>query len=406
MFVVVYYLVFAITILYGLFFILLSGIGLIKKNKYKFASKVNKENNFAILIPARNEENVIGNLIDSLKKQNYPKEKFEIYVISNNCTDSTKEVALEKKAQVLECHEIIKTKGDALKVAFNKLKNKKDIDAYIIFDADNLVHPDFLKEMNKALVYGYNVAQGNREAKNPSDNWISGGYALFYLFQNVFYNKTRMNLFGSCAINGTGFMIKKDYLTKHGFETYTLTEDLEFTGQCALNDEKIAYVEKAITYDEYPAKFNTSWKQRKRWSSGIISCMKLYFGKLIKKGKLQALDVITLYLGPLMQVLSFLNLILLVVLRLNSIEVNDAISNITLLCLVNFFLMYILSIAAEVLIVLLCKKNPLKLVFGILLFPLFIFTWIPINILCFIKKQTKWEEIKHDRNVQIHEVMK
>lgn len=406
MLVVIYYIIFAITILYGTFFILLSVIGLIKKSKCKFLDNGNEEHFFAVLIPARNEEQVIANLIKSLKKQNYPQEKYAIYVISNNCTDNTKKIALQQKANVLECQEVIKTKGDALKVAFKKLKNDKKIDAYIIFDADNVVHPNFLKEMSKALDENYNVAQGNREAKNPSDNWISGGYALFYLFQNVFYNKTRMNLLGSCAINGTGFMIKKDYIDKMGFETFTLTEDLEFTGQCALNDEKIAYVEKAITYDEYPAKFKTSWKQRKRWSSGIMHCLKLYFGRLAKKGKLQAIDVITLYLGPLMQVLSFLNLLFLLILRFNSIQVNDAVSNITLLCLVNFFLMYVLSVATEVIIVLFCKKNPLKLAFGILLFPLFIFTWIPINIICFIKKQTKWEEIKHDRNVKIHEVMK
>ena len=136
--------------------------------------------------------------------------------------------------------------------------------------------------MNNCLESGYNVAQGYRDAKNPSDNWLSGSYAIFYLFQNVFFNRARMSFKASSSINGTGFMIKKSLIDKNGFDTKSLTEDVEFTGQCALNNERIAFVEDAITYDEYPVKFGASWKQRKRWSSGMMECRKKYAWKLIK----------------------------------------------------------------------------------------------------------------------------
>lgn len=105
--------------------------------------------------------------------------------------------------------------------------------------------------MNDCLNSGYKVAEGYRDSKNPKDNWISGSYTIFYLFQNIFFNRSRMSFDASASINGTGFMISKDIIDRDGFETFTLTEDVEFTGQCALKGEKIAFVEDAITYDEY-----------------------------------------------------------------------------------------------------------------------------------------------------------
>ena len=162
-------------------------IGILKKNKAVFKES-KKYNNFAILVPARNEEKVIGNLLESLEKLDYQKDKYQIYVIPNNCTDNTVSVAKKHNCYILDCNIKTKTKGDVLKFAFSKLKDNKDIDAYVIFDADNVVDHEFLIHLNNCLESGYRVAQTCREAKNPSDNWLSGSYTLFYLFQNVFMN--------------------------------------------------------------------------------------------------------------------------------------------------------------------------------------------------------------------------
>lgn len=405
--VVIYYIIFSITVLYGLYFIVCAALGFVKPKSKRIIKKTNKENYFAILVPARNEEKVIANLVESLKKQNYNKEKYKIYVVVNNCTDNTKENALKAGAEVLECQEKVKTKGETLRWAFSNLKDNKKIDAYVIFDADNIAHPDFLKNMNLCLESGYNVAQGCRDAKNPSDNWISGSYSLFYLFQNTFYNATRMNLIGTSAINGTGFMIRKSLIDNKGFYTFTLTEDLEFTGQCSLTNEKIAYVENAITYDEYPIKFESSWKQRVRWSVGINSCRRMYFNQLLKKSSFQAIDTLLVYAGPLMQVISFFNMLLLVILKISSFNmINDTISNLLIFGLINFLTTYVITIVGEIVIVLLCKKNPLKMFTGILLFPLFLCSWIPINISCLLKKDVNWEHIEHNRNVNINDILK
>ena len=186
---IIYYFLFIITGLYGLYFSVVGIIGLLKKNKETEVLS-DKQNRFAVLIAARNEEKTIGGLLKSLNMMRYPRDKFSVYVIPNNCTDQTEKIALENGAEVIRCTVPTKTKADVLRFAFSKLKANKEIDAYVVFDADNVVDSNFLYYMNRSLNSGFRVAQGFREAKNPADNWISGSYAIFYLFQNVYPHRS------------------------------------------------------------------------------------------------------------------------------------------------------------------------------------------------------------------------
>ena len=406
---IIYYILFYITLLYGTYFAVSGFLGIIMKSKVKL-KKSKKKNFFAIIVAARNESQVIGNLVESLKELDYPKDRYGIFIVPNNCTDNTSKVALDSGATVLECNVKTKTKGDVLKVAFEKLKDNKDIDAYIIFDADNLVHKDFLKHMNDCYNSGYKVAEGYRDSKNPKDNWISGSYTIFYLFQNIFFNRSRMSFDASGSINGTGFMISKDIIDRDGFETFTLTEDVEFTGQCALKGEKIAFVEDAITYDEYPIDFGASWKQRKRWSAGIIQCMNIYSFKLFKKylktKNLACLDMSLVYLGPLMQVISFINLVMLVIFKIVGIQLHDIFSYFFATNIVFFAVVLAMGIAIEIFALLYKKKDLKGMTASIILFSIFVLSWIPINISVFVKKYNKWEAIKHTRSIKIDDIKK
>jgi len=169
-------------IIYGVYYVIIGIFVFLKEKKIK---KTNAKNRFAIIIPARNEEKVIGNLLDSLKKQKYPKELYDIFVFPNNCNDKTKEIAIENNAEIIECTEKIKSKGEALKYSFKYLNDNFEFyDAFIIFDADNVVHPQFIEKMNDALCSGYQIAQGYRDSKNPHDTWISNCYTLYYMIQN------------------------------------------------------------------------------------------------------------------------------------------------------------------------------------------------------------------------------
>ena len=233
------------SLIYGIYFIITGLLAFIKMRK-QVVRVYAPSRKLGVIIPCRNEEKVIGNLVESLKKQKYPKELYEIFVAPNNCSDKTEEVAKNKGATIIQCDIPIKSKGDVLKYSFSKLQDR-EFDAYVIFDADNVVHPNFLSRMNDALCAGYKVAQGYRDSKNPSDSWLSGSYSIFYWVQNFFFNKSRMRMNGSASLNGTGFMVEKSVIDQYGFNTATMTEDIEFTAQCAINDIKIVFVENAIT---------------------------------------------------------------------------------------------------------------------------------------------------------------
>ena len=126
---------------------------------------------FACLVAARNEEAVIGALVESLKKQDYPDALYDIFVIPNNCTDDTESEALCAGAKIFRCFEPVRCKGDALHEAVAWLL-PQHYDAFCVFDADNVADEQFLARMNDAFCAGAQVCKGAMRAKNPYDSWL------------------------------------------------------------------------------------------------------------------------------------------------------------------------------------------------------------------------------------------
>ena len=368
-----------------------------------------KNNRFMAIIPAHNEEIVVGNLIASLKKQNYPKELYDIYVIADNCTDNTAEVARKAGAIVYErFDEEHKTKGYALDW-FLKQKIEEDApyDAFCIFDADNIVDVNFIKNMNKKLCQGEEVVQGYRDIKNPTDSWVSAGYAIFYWTMNRFYHLARYNLGLSPLINGTGFMVKFDLVKPtNGFDTVTLTEDIEFSLKTIISGKKLGWATDAIVYDEQPVGFKQSWSQRSRWTVGHIQCLKEYTKPLaaaVKEHKtLMNFDGLLYMLGSIpMFVLTIILLILNCVMYFgNGMTTMDLVIN----CLRYLLPTFLLPIFTAIIIMILDKKPIRPMIKGLALYPLFLGSWILINFKCLFKRETKWEKINHVRDIKINEV--
>ena len=394
---IIYYILFLACLIYGLYFGLTGLIAFFKKTKAP--KKQAPKTKFGILIAARNEAEVLPDLINSLKKQNYPDELYDILVIVNNCTDNTEEVALKCGAKALNVDVPVKTKGEVLVWTKKKLKDS-DYDAYIVFDADNIVHKNFLARMNDVYQAGYNVAQGFRDSKNINDNWISSSYSIFYYIQNFFFNKSRMIMNLSASSNGTGFMVKKEFFEKH-FKPKTLTEDVEFTALCTLINEKVYFAEEAVTYDEHTTNFADSWKQRKRWSKGMLQCLKLYKGKLVKnlfKSKnLSCLDLLGNFLAPIVQVLASVLTLVLIGFRIVGIELYDIFSVMYAYSLVFFLVTYLWGVLINIYVVKYNKRGVKEALSGILLFVAFIFSWIPINVAAMLDKNAKWDPIKHKK---------
>ena len=122
---------------------------------------------FAILVAARNEESVIGGLVESLLAQDYPRGLFDVYVLPNNCSDDTAGAARRAGARILDCPGPIRCKGDALSYAFDLLLETGCYDAFCVFDADNLADKGFLRAMNSALCGGARAAGTARTPTTP-----------------------------------------------------------------------------------------------------------------------------------------------------------------------------------------------------------------------------------------------
>ncbi len=384
-------------IFYGLYYFVLAIFPLLLKKKE--AKDIKPKHKFLILIAARNEEMVIGGLIDSLKELNYPKDMYKILVIPNNCTDKTKEVSIKHGALVLDIKEKVHTKGDVLNYVFKKYKNDNSFDTYAVFDADNVVHPDFLKEMNKELENGYRVIQGFRDTKNLYDNWLTNGYGLFYYLQNLFLYQARININQSANINGTGYVFKKDVIKETKYVAKTLTEDIELTALCASYDIKIGYTEKAIFYDEQVSKVIPSFKQRLRWTVGMLQTLKIYFKDLIKGFKkhknLHVIDSLVIYVAPYLQVVMTLVGVISFILFPNF-----------LMLIIATVVSYLAMIIVSVYLTIHYKRNLLKSLPGIFLFPIFNLIGISTVFVAIFKKDMNWHEIKHTRKININEVLK
>ena len=392
--------------IYWAYQIVVSFCSLIKLKDKKLL--VNKNHKFMAIIPAHNEEFVIKNLIESLKVQNYPKELYDIYVIADNCTDNTADIAKEAGAIVYKrFDEANKTKGHALQWFLKqKIEENADYDAFCIFDADNIVDKDFIKNMNKKLCQGEEVVQGYRDIKNPTDTWVSAGYAIFYWMMNRFYHLARYNLGLSPLINGTGFMVKFDVVKPNGWQTVTLTEDIEFSLINIAKGKKLGWATDAVVYDEQPTTFMQSWSQRSRWTVGHLQCMTHYTGDLAKgvtKYKtLMNFDGLLYMFGIPMMIITLSLLVINGLLYLgNEMTLNDFImQNVKYLGAT-----FIMPILTSALIMVLDGRKIKPMIKGLLCYPLFLGSWILINIKCLIKPNTKWEKINHVRDVKIKEVV-
>ena len=394
-----------IIVIYWLYQLIISACALIQFKEKPLIK--NKKHKFMMILPAHNEASVIGALVESLQALDYPKELYDIYVIADNCTDNTAQIAKDLGAIVYErFDEKRKTKGFAMQWFLNqKIKENADYDAFCVFDADNVVDKNFLNAMNKKLCQGEEIVQGYRDIKNPADSWISAGYALFYWMMNRFYHLARYNLGLSPLINGTGFMVDFNLIKPTGWDTITLTEDIEFSLKNIAKGRKLGWATDAIVYDEQPTEFKQSWSQRSRWTVGHLQCMK-YYTKDLAEGVLEYRTLMNfdgfLYLmGIPMMIVTFLLLAINTVIFLA-----DCISaGMLIFKYIKYLVATFIVPVFTAIFVMIIEKKPIKKMWkGIILYPVFMASWILINIKCIIKPNTQWEKIEHKRNVKINDM--
>lgn len=386
-------------------------VSLFHKYRTKHEEPLHKLHKYAVAIAARNEETVIGHLIESINKQSYPKDLISIFVVADNCTDKTAQIAKDLGANVYERFNQFQVgKGYALDFLFNKITDdygKNAFDGYFIFDADNLLDKNYIVEMNKVFDSGYTTVTSYRNSKNYDTNWITAGYSLWFLREARFLNYSRMALHTSCAISGTGFLISNDIVQKqHGWKYFLLTEDIEFSVSNAIDGELIGYCETAKLYDEQPASFIQSWNQRLRWSKGFYQVTAKYGWRLIKSIFVKPKKNLACY--DMLMTIAPATLVSLFCVGVNLAMLLTAIDNIYLFrffypvitkniflslanCYCVLFLVGLLTTITEWKEI---RCSAFKKILYVFTFPVFIFTYVPISIAALFTN-VKWKPITH-----------
>lgn len=400
--------IFTLCYAYQFFYIF---VGLLKKPK-KFSAK--KQHRFAVVVSARNESSVIGNLISSIRNQNYPQELVDIFIIADNCTDNTAEIARSAGAIVYERFNKEQVgKGYALDWMFNIIESEyadRNYEGYIIFDADNVLDPNYIAEMNKVFDNGYRIITSYRNSKNYDTNWITAGYSLWFLREAKYLNNARMQLGTSCAISGTGFLVSADAIRENnGWIHHLLTEDIEFTTDSIIHGEKIGYCADAILYDEQPTKFSQSYTQRLRWAKGFYQVFRNYGAKLVKgvfKGSFSCFDMLmTIMPAMLLTLISIaINIIAIPIGIINHSNELMTLVSILVKTVANFYgMFFLLGLITTITEAdqIHCSKP--KRVLYLFTFPLFMLTYVPIAIVALFRK-IEWKPINHSVSKSLTEI--
>ncbi len=382
------------------------------RKKKNFSRNEEHIHRFAVVVCARNEEAVIGHLVDSLHQQEYPSDCFDVVVVADNCTDDTARVARDHGAYVYERSDTERVgKGFALRWIFDKLLHEVPTyyDAFAVFDADNVVDNAFLHHMNEALCAGADIAQGFRESKNPFDSVVSGCYTVYWYMLSRFYHEVRTNRGLPCSVGGTGFAFKRRVIETTGWNTETLTEDSEFASRKILEGFHVRFVRDAITYDEQPISWRMSFVQRMRWMCGLMQESRLLTKpayRAWRQGNKDAFDVLMFMLGvpaiAIVLLASALSLTVAVLLAMKLWEQWYIVLGAALLILLGTlyvvtFLLAILSVKMEK-----GKVTPYwktAFVYPIFLAPMALFT-----LISFFKTNCEWEPVAHVIRVTLEDI--
>lgn len=373
---------------------------LIMTKNSNYPIKEKSKHNYAILIPARNESVVIERLLISIENQTKKINPEDVYVIVESKKDKTVSIVEKHKMTIVYRKNLNKKrKGFALDDAVKEiLKNSKKYDAYFIFDADNVLDKDYIKEMTKSFDNGYDIGVGYRNTKN-SKTLVAAASALTFSMINTIGNKRKSKYTNNLIISGTGYYIKGSIIESwQGFPFNSLTEDYELSLYSILNNLTTTYNDKAIFYDEQPENFDVTIIQRSRWVKGYFDARRKYIHKIrksiTKKDKNYASKIESLIgVNPLISLI--IGILLLLIDSITSFK------NFIISLLIIFILIYITLMIFTYIII---KKEENKLdikVSKILLIfynPFYLLSYIYCLYIAVTKKDLGWQEIKHTNN--------
>jgi cellulose synthase/poly-beta-1,6-N-acetylglucosamine synthase-like glycosyltransferase len=276
--------------------ILVIGVSHLRKNKskkQKFSACSRDElPSISIIVPVKNEENVVGRLLNSLLKTDYPKEKREFIVVEDGSADQTAKICkgFEKRhpdqVKVI-CRSNSDGKPSALKEALKHVKGE----IVGVFDADNVPEEDsLLRVANHFNDFSVVAVQGRVCAINAEENMLTQlvAHEETVRYEGFMGGKEALSLF--VPLNGSCYFVRKTVLDDvGGWDTNALSEDMELAARLIHNGHKIKYASDVRSWQEYPSSFFGFFKQRVRWFRGTME-VGFKYGKLLKNLNWLSLD--------------------------------------------------------------------------------------------------------------------
>ncbi|HME39214.1 MAG TPA: glycosyltransferase family 2 protein [Steroidobacteraceae bacterium] len=224
---------------------------------------------FDLIVPAHNEASVIERTVSSLRKIDWPADRFRILVIADNCTDATAALARLAGATVLERHDAsLRGKGYALNFAFRSSREHAWADAVIVVDADAEVSSNLVAAFAARIEGGVHAIQAHYGILNPLASWRTRLITIAKASFHIVRSRARERMKLSCGIRGNGWCVTHELLKNVPYQAYSLTEDLEYGIDIGLAGFRVAYVDEAHSNAEMVTDEKTAGTQRRRWEDG------------------------------------------------------------------------------------------------------------------------------------------
>jgi 1,2-diacylglycerol 3-beta-glucosyltransferase len=253
------------------------------------------ERSFAILIPAHEEEALIGRLLQSLRQLDYPESGFQVYVVADNCDDRTAAIARSAGARVFERYDdLARGKGFALGWLLQRIVDESPgYDGYVVLDADSVVAPNFLRAMNSRLAAGSKVIQAYYSVLNSGASSVAalryGALAAVHYLRPL--GRSVLGL--SCGLKGNGMCFSAGIIEKFGWHWFTLAEDVEFHLALVRHGVRVDFAPETSVLADMPINLIQAETQNARWERGRLQMLSRQVPSLLWLG-LKQRSVLTL----------------------------------------------------------------------------------------------------------------
>lgn len=305
------------SVLYVFFYAIIS---LFHRKKKPYPAEGIRQSSFLILFPAYKEDTVIVHSVQECLKQTYPQELYHVGVISDHMQEETNEQLRQLPITLFTPQFEKSSKAKALHYAIEHTENSYDY--IVILDADNVVLPDFLEQVNASCQQGYKAIQCHRCAKN-SDNDVAVLDGASEEINNTIFRKAHNTIGISSALIGSGMCFPYNWFKEHVKMLETAVEDRELEILLMKQHIFIKYEEHIPVYDEKVSNPENFQRQRLRWMTGQVQSLLLmlpYLPKAVMTGNIHYIDktmqqaliprsillVLTFFFSVLMTIVSYL----------------------------------------------------------------------------------------------------